>query len=395
MAFAMFCLVLQAGCSLAMPNFQGNIIDEVIQGDKEAFYKYIQYYVLVCGATGLVAGGQAIAFRVATFKITYHVRTRLFESLAFQDCAYYDGTTSGKVLSILQNDVATAMQPIQTTLSTVLYQSLNLVGAVVACFITSYQLSMMAFIAAVPIVELWTAYAEYSRNLNRKTSNALGEASSTANQALKNIRTVKAFASEPFELEAYFKAARYAMMQGFHDAIGLAGTSLVTTYLDNGAMILILLVGGTLVLADDPSANLTVGSLITFNLYWGMLNNAYQALQGLLTSFTRAAASAEKIFSMIDLEPSVNPKAGSPVDWPVRGLIEFSDVKCVGAPLVLLLLLLLLLLCWTSTARPAPSPASPATLLDFYRYRYRSRSRDSPHLLLPGTTTACGRTAWC
>ena len=54
--------------------------------------------------------------------------------------------------------------------------------------------------------------------------------------------------------------------------------------------------GGHLVLhTEDNSSNLSVGMLVTFQLYWNMMNSAYQSLQGLITSFTRAAAGAEKV----------------------------------------------------------------------------------------------------
>ena len=57
------------------------------------------------------------------------------------------------------------------------------------------------------------------------------------------------------------------------------------------------------------------------------MNNAYQNLQGLITSFTRSAAGAQKIFSLFDSKPDIDPKKGDDISWHVMGDIELKDVK--------------------------------------------------------------------
>lgn len=57
------------------------------------------------------------------------------------------------------------------------------------------------------------------------------------------------------------------------------------------------------------------------------MNNAYQNLQGLVTSFTRSAAGAEKIFSLWDSKADIDPDIGSDVDWEIKGSLELRDVK--------------------------------------------------------------------
>ena len=73
--------------------------------------------------------------------------------------------------------------------------------------------------------------------------------------------------------------------------------------------------GGSL--AMDPDGSISVGKLITYQLYYNMMNNSIQALSGILNSFTRAAGSAERVLSVIDLEPDISPRDGSPVDVAV------------------------------------------------------------------------------
>lgn len=58
-----------------------------------------------------------------------------------------------------------------------------------------------------------------------------------------------------------------------------------------------------------------------------MMNNAYQNLQGLITSFTRSAAGAEKVFSLYDSIPDIDPNKGDNILWDVNGDIELRNVK--------------------------------------------------------------------
>ena len=62
-------------------------------------------------------------------------------------------------------------------------------------------------------------------------------------------------------------------------------------------------------------------------LSWNMMNNAYQNLQGLITSFTRSAAGAEKVFSLYDSKPDISSTEGENISWDVKGDIELRNIK--------------------------------------------------------------------
>lgn len=73
------------------------------------------------------------------------------------------------------------------------------------------------------------------------------------------------------------------MSKGIKDAVASAGTYALTNYFDLGCTVLLLWYGGILAMDDE---GMTVGKLITFQLYWGMINSAYQQLINILTQFS-------------------------------------------------------------------------------------------------------------
>merc|ERR1712079_876412 len=109
------------------------------------------------------------------------------------------------------------------------------------------------------------------------------------------------------------------------DAYASAGVSAVTQYLEFAATILILWYGGKAVL--HPHQELTIGDLITFNLYWNMLNSAISGLNGVLTTLIRAASAAQRVFEVIDLEPDIKLDRGLKLAPDAIFTMKFSEVK--------------------------------------------------------------------
>ena len=87
---------------------------------------------------------------------------------------------------------------------------------------------------------------------------------------------------------------------------------------------LILWYGGSI--AMDPHGSISVGQLITYQLYWNLINTSIQALNDMVNAFTRAAGAAERVLSLQDLQPDIDPDAGRGVEG-LRWDIEFDSVE--------------------------------------------------------------------
>lgn len=320
-------LAASSASQLLLPHFQGHIIDKVIpdtngQYDKDGFIKFIRIYVLVMLVQGAISTLYSAIFTLVSRRLKFTIRNALLEKIMAQDVAYFDGTESGRLISRLTNDLDLMMAPIQSSLSSLLSNMLILFGGMLMCYVKSYRLSMLAFVTVGPISYLWDQYAQWSKGLAREMLSYWAEGNSIASQALSHIRTVKAFGCEDKVLKSYSETNQHALKCGVKDAWGNGLTSALTGYLDLGSGVLILYFGGLLVYNGE----LSVGELVTFQLFWNMMNNAYQNLQGLVTSFTRSAAGAEKVFSLWDSDPDIDPNKGMDVSWDVSGHLQLQGV---------------------------------------------------------------------
>lgn len=95
-----------------------------------------------------------------------------------------------------------------------LSNTILLLGGIAMCFVTSWQLSLLAFTTIGPIVHITQVYARWSSHLNRQIFAALASANGFAVEALSNIRTVKAFSTEDMEEQKYSEAIVNALKKG-------------------------------------------------------------------------------------------------------------------------------------------------------------------------------------
>lgn len=322
---ALTCLLSASAANLLLPRYQGSTLDYVNDGDKTAFFDNVKIYILISIATGTLGSIRSLCFNLVGARITNDIRNQLFSSLIVQDTAFYDGTTTGELTSRLSTDVYAMVAPCQTVLASFLSNFLQLGGGLVLCFITSWRLSILAITTIIPISQLSRHYAVWSGLINKQIWAALGDASSVATQAIANVRTVKAFGGESHEIGQYMKATDEALRKSNLDAAASAGTYSVTSLLDLATTTLLLWYGGSLVLDHE---DMTIGRLITFQLYWGMINSSFDAIMSVLNSFTRAAGAAQRVLTLMDNQPDLDPLLGKPVTHIV-GDLKMNDVHFV------------------------------------------------------------------
>eukprot|EP00899_Mesostigma_viride_P009873 jgi/Mesvir1/18888/Mv18887-RA.1 len=318
------CLLLTSATGLVLPKYQGGILDRVIKMDRPGFTRDVLVLLTFSAASGIFGGIRGLCFSLAGKRILKTLQTRLFQGVIIQDIAYFDATTSGEITSRLTNDVSAMAEPCSWMLSFMMRNLLSMVGGLLLCFHTSWKLSMLAFTTMAPVMHITSVYSRWSRGINRERQAILAEANSVASEALGNIRTVRAFSTEDTEIAKFDEKTDKALKKGIIDAVAYSGALAINNWLDLGAGVVILWYGGMLVMDH----HLSIGRLITFQLYWSMIQDGYQSFMGVLMSLTRASGAAQRVLTLIDALPDIDPFAGTKLA-NVNGELQFRDVHFV------------------------------------------------------------------
>eukprot|EP00457_Paulinella_chromatophora_P000902 gb/GEZN01000903.1/.p1 GENE.gb/GEZN01000903.1/~~gb/GEZN01000903.1/.p1 ORF type:complete len:968 (-),score=167.68 gb/GEZN01000903.1/:572-3475(-) len=322
---AFISLLATSGVSLLMPKFQGMIINDIAALNMESFNRNIRMYVTYSVSLGVIGGIRGICFSIVGRRMEFDAQNRLFKAIISQDIAFFDGATTGELTSRLTGDVYFMVAPVKSMLGSFISNIIHLIGGTFMCFQTDWRLAILAATVIGPILNITKEYAIWARGINRQIWQYKAEASSVAVQALTNIRTVRAFGQEHIERNKFEEYNLLSLAYSIRDAWTSSLTFLLTAWLDLGATVLILWYGGILVI---DQGTLDIGRLMAFQLYWNMMNGAYQSLAGSLQDFTRAAGAAHRVMILLDNRPDIDPEHGALVTHDtIKGELELKNVE--------------------------------------------------------------------
>jgi ATP-binding cassette subfamily B protein len=162
----------------------------------------------------------------------------------------------------------------------------------------------------------------------------LAEIATIVDENINGVRVVKSFVAEQRELNVLEEAADKLQWSYIRDADLRAKFTPVVQNLPQVGLALVLLLGGYLVI----HGHLGVGAILAFSAYIVMPQAPFQMLGMLVMLSQRAAASAGRIYEVLDEQPSVvdGPLAVDLVD--VSGDVAFEDVDfsySADSPLIL------------------------------------------------------------
>jgi len=200
---ALLTTIVTSACALFVPRFQGAAFDAAIERNRESFDEKAFLLAASSMCVAIFSAFKRCAFSLTGQRLNYTVRVGLFRTILKQDIAYFDGANTGDLLSRLSYDVNNLTSPCNTVLSLASQNAAVIVGALFMCFYTCWRLAMVSFAVVMPITHLVKRYARWSQTLNREISAMLGLAATAANEALGNVRTVRATSSEKSELRRY------------------------------------------------------------------------------------------------------------------------------------------------------------------------------------------------
>jgi ATP-binding cassette, subfamily B, bacterial MsbA len=189
--------------------------------------------------------------------------------------------------------------------------------------VLNWRLTGFILLLTPIIVALGAAFGFWLRRTSTQIQDELAGATIVTEEVLQNIREVKSFVREPYEIERYDTAIGRA----FQAAVRLLRVRSLfgplVAFLGFGGLSLILWFGGREVI----DGHLTGGQLIGFLIYGLTVAGALGSLVGLYTSVQEALGATKRVFQILDTQPDVNDALDAKTLPRVEGHITFDDVS--------------------------------------------------------------------
>jgi ATP-binding cassette, subfamily B, multidrug efflux pump len=321
---ALISMLLVSAANLIAPQLLRILID---QGIGRLDLRVVGYasggLALVAVGRGLFNFLQGYWSEVASQGVAYDLRNAIFARLQKLSFSYHDRTQTGRLMTRMTSDVELVRVFAGGGLIQLLSGLALLLGAAVILFWMNALLAVLVLLTIPAIGFALVLMIKAVMPLSRQIQSKLGALNSILQENLAGARVVKAFGREAYE------QARFARQNETLLGDNLTMLRAFTTYFPlvfffaNLGTVAVVWVGGLLVM----EGSLTVGDLVAFTSYLGFMLAPVFMLGMLGAMYSRAAASAERVFEVIDAEPDVSEDPQAIRLPPLQGRVEFEGVS--------------------------------------------------------------------
>jgi ATP-binding cassette subfamily B protein len=310
-------LVLQ----VQIPNLLNKAIDNGLRPHGVPLHFYV-WWILALGLAGGIAG---YVSRLAIYKVAYDIefdlRNIIYEHLTKMSFSFYDRVQSGQLISRANSDIR-SVQMYMT------FAPLILLQCSIAVIAFGFMLSIdvpLAFIAMVTMPLIYFVGVKMRKSLFPVSwiiQSRLAEVATIVDENVNGVRVVKSFAAEGEQLRSLAKAATKVQWGYVKDADLRARFTPAVQNLSQIGLVLVLFFGGWMVI----EGNIKIGAILAFNAYLLMMQIPFTMLGMLIMMGQRAAASADRIYEILDERSEIVDRPGAADLVNCRGDVRFDHV---------------------------------------------------------------------
>lgn len=324
LAFAFVALIFSAGLSLVFPAVIGDVVDSVLTVGN---YELLNQITLALIVIFLV---RSFTTLVESFNLNYvgenlvtDLRQQVFTHLNTLSLGFFTSRRVGELVSRISSDVTTMRTVLTSNLNTLLQQSFILIGSLSLMIALNWRLSLFIVVLIPVIAVAGFGFGRYVRKLSTQVQDEIAESTVVTEETFQNIREVKSFVREQFEVGRFVGAVRRALATSIRLARLNSIFGAVMSFLAFGSLAAFLWFGGREVL----EGRLTGGELITFLFYGVTVAGSFFSLVGIYTQFQSALGATKRVFQIIDTHPDVKDAPNAATITRAEGRVTLENVN--------------------------------------------------------------------
>lgn len=328
-ALAVVLMLLSIGYDVASPLLVGNI-EEMIKGEfaLSGLSRLVAVYGGILVVSTLCTYAQRLILQKTGQKIVSAVREDTFTHIESLSHNQLHHIPVGKLVTRVTNDT-NAISMVFTNILVQLFRNIFvLLGVVGAMLCLNYVLTLMVLCFGPFIVLFTVIFRKFSRRAFRRVKDGTTDINTFLSENLSGIKIIQIFNREQRKQEE-FDEKNEKLKKAKQNQIFVFGIFRPMVYMLYISSVLCLLYIGGKGYIDGASflgQTITAGTIVTFYMYVSKFFDPIQSLAEQFNWLQSAFASAEKIFSIMDMVPEV-VDAPDAIDLStVRGEIEFKNV---------------------------------------------------------------------
>ena len=294
----------------------------------EDLYRYLAIYVSILIVSMICTYFQSIILQKVGQQILSDLRMDIFTHIESLSHEQLNNIPVGKLVTRVTNDTNAISMMFTNVLVTMAKNSMVIVGVLGGMLMLNYALTLVV-LCFVPFVVLFTViFRKFSRTVHRNVNDARTDINTYLSENLSGIKITQIFNREEQKMEDFLKKS-YDLQKAKQQQIYVFGIFRPVVYmLHISATLCLFYLGGKGMIADSVFMGQTITSaiVVSFYLYISKFFNPIQTLAEQFDILQKSFASAEKIFTIMDMVPEIVDEPDAIELDEIRGEIEFKDV---------------------------------------------------------------------
>lgn len=318
------CMLIVIGVDLFLPYLQQIFIDSgLMKGNQNVIVSVLVWIGIITIIKAMLGYGKEFLYDVLSSWVHQDIKNDLFAHIQTLEFEYFDNMNTGELMSRIGEDAENIWQTTGYGMRLFIENIIYFVISTIILFVLNYKLALACFIVMIPIgfigIKLENKFGEtYS-----KISDQTAEINTIAQEDIAGIKLVKAFSREKYEINKFLKMNKVYYDLNMEQAKIIGDYFPPIEFLTNIALVIMIVLGGFLVMDGEVS----IGILVAFNGYIWNLMWPMRMLGELTDLLSRTVSSANKIFAIMDKDPSIKTKENFKDVKNIKGNIKFEGVN--------------------------------------------------------------------
>ena len=328
--FVGFVMLFSIAYDIVSPLLVGSIEEMVKEESFELsrLFVYVGIYASILLMSLVCTYIQSIVLQKTGQKILSAIRLDLFSHIESLSHEQLNQIPVGKLVTRVTNDTNAISMMFTNLLVNLLKNICVILGVLVAMLLLNYELTLMV-LCFVPFIILFTViFRKFSRKAYRRVKDGTTDINTYLSENLSGIKITQIFNREARKMADFTEKSRNLGKAKQSQIFVFSVFRPVVYMLYVASVMCLMYLGGRGYIKDTSFMGqvITSGTVVTFYMYISKFFNPIQSLAEQFNFLQSAFASAEKIFTVFDMEPAVVDEPDAIELDEIRGEIEFRDV---------------------------------------------------------------------
>lgn len=303
--------------ALMQPLLNGAFIDK----DPETIKLMPFLFVGLFAIRGIAAYVSNLSLNWVAYKVIMDLRQAMFDRMIDFPACFYDQQRSGSLMSRFTYDVTQIKEASTNAISTLVRDSLSVIGLLGWMFYVNWMLALICLLAAPVIAIIVTIIKRRIRKMSNKVQDTMGDLHDVLAESFDAQKVIKLYGGQAVEKQRFFNTInahrRFAMK--FVQASVATGPAI--------QMITAILLAIIIYIATQQamSDSLNTGDFVSFFAAVAMIMGPLKRLASVNEHIQKGLAACESVFALLDTD--IEAQSGNKELNNAKAKIEFRDVS--------------------------------------------------------------------